>query len=167
MRMEILGLEFIYVPAAEALELTAQSRCLAPTAPDSLACVPFCCCCCCCCRCCCCCSLMRRVGLLLLLCRCYPFVEEDPFCISGSASYHVYFAGLQQQHEHCRIETSPAAEATGAAAEATGAAAAGEGPGPVAVCVPDFAVNGEIVLLSLKTLESKTLRFAEAQPTAA
>ncbi|XP_026194284.1 DNA polymerase delta small subunit [Cyclospora cayetanensis] len=96
----------------EALELTAQCRCLAPTAPDSLA--------------------------------CYPFVDEDPFCVSGSSSYHVFFAGLQKHHE-CRVlHTAPG----------------GDGRA-VVVSVPDFGVRGEIVLLSLRTLQTRVLRFHE------
>ncbi|KAL8442710.1 hypothetical protein Emag_006269 [Eimeria magna] len=89
--------------------------------------------------------------------RCYPSINDDPFCISGSSSYHVYFAGLQKQHQHCRLA---AAGATGAAATdaATDAAAA-----PVCVCVPDFGLRGELVLLNLKTLQSRTLRFWEAE----
>ncbi|KAL8271482.1 hypothetical protein Esti_004517 [Eimeria stiedai] len=106
----------------EALQLTAHGRCLAPTAPDSLA--------------------------------CYPSINDDPFSISGSSSYHVYFAGLQKQHQQCRLV---AAAATGGGAAAAGAAA------PVCVCVPDFALRGELVLLSLKTFQSRTLRFWEAE----
>ena len=90
------------------------------------------------------------VGLLFLPCRCYPFVEEDPFCLSGSSSYHVYFAGLQQQHEWSELATAAGTEAA-------------DGARAVAICIPDFSLQGEIVLLSLQTLRTKTLRFAEAQ----
>ncbi|CDJ45084.1 hypothetical protein ETH_00017430 [Eimeria tenella] len=106
----------------EALELTAQCRCIAPTAPDTLP--------------------------------CYPFVDRDPFCITGSSSYHVYFAGLQKQHEHRQLAAAAAAAANPAA---TAAAAA------VAICIPDFKLRGETVLLSLKTLSSRTLKFSLAK----
>lgn len=72
---------------------------------------------------------------------CYPFTDQDPFILH--AAPHVYFVG--NQHEY-------------GVSEVVG----GEGQAVKLVSVPAFVRTGTLVLLNLRTLESRPVHFDAA-----